>query len=1039
MPFAFVSCDTPHFAPKAELVDITYRIPEDVEATWVELQIRDNRNNLVFTDRARPDRTRFRWDGSIRPEGTEPRTRWVNPLASPFTVQVLIHQTEDGAPPGSSFRRNTKRTGVVVSCKEREQPRAVPQATSATLKVLYHGLQVVLCPWTLEYLCSSTLDQDELSSLLLNERGYYAGPPLQAGGRQEFQRALRRFKFNNRGVPALSTAPVDSSRDPDRSRTIMEAPALFTPISKASGEPLKPGRPLPTMGSGGGPLRLRSEAIGFDADYRNDTDEFAAQLGLSGPLRNKWDFEAEKLNRPLLPLLARITLKGKDGGPVDVPEAVGPAKVRWSVEEPDLDNTTLALEPGQHSRPKVFVSGLLEGLKKHQGSMNCPEECGGVRTEKPALDVFVLGTAFPGFNARPDPKADGAVYTIASFDLSRPLVRGQAGIFFQPSNIAGDQYRLTAELDFEGAPAARDHGTLSFQTEVIQIWRSVKLSAVVGWPQRGGYQEILSRVADEYRHAFIELDLSRTGYLAIEDFFRQEEYSKWLQHYFSIHDMPAEDSRRAVLHSKFSPDAVFRPAPGLNLEGKSYFVMVMTTILHEAVVSKGKSPSIRFLADLILERLHRTEADFRVGIVLLDYLLPQEVFDIRDTIGFGDATLSVGLNALFALTDQVVKGSPYHIFAHEIGHCFWLCHHENAGDKNPKDHDPLDHGCIMSYPKDGGKYAHQRPDSFLPHFCGKCLFKLRGWNIHSQRFAEAVEQADKDSLKVVVYYDAAEQELQGNVEAGIVEQHLKPWSFGERVLIQSVDRDISKKTQQWKKDLSDCDVYHHVSHGNIYHEGLKVRVYTLELFTPKYPLGVGDPSNVSGMEYDLYSSDRSLGPEWYRDVSGSLLRPMEQLSGVIQWASTGYKESSSGDVMFGRDIVSSLPAAPRRLALLSCCLVGWNPNLAKAFLDRGTEHVIAFRARYLSGHAVPFSRVFYSAWSRMELTSSGLQAAFVEAAEQFPHAEPVLFSKEQIIRVWATKRDITHPSEEVKVELLDWSPKSLEAFMTPHFHDLPSD
>jgi hypothetical protein len=86
------------------------------------------------------------------------------------------------------------------------------------------------------------------------------------------------------------------------------------------------------------------------------------------------------------------------------------------------------------------------------------------------------------------------------------------------------------------------------------------------------------------------------------------------------------------------------------------------------------------------------------------------------------------------------------LFAHEMGHCRYLLHHQTDRDvhdptspkfgvtqyDNPNDHDRNDHNCTMCYP-DGiatrPGLTWNKGDSTESRFCGKCLLKLRGWNV----------------------------------------------------------------------------------------------------------------------------------------------------------------------------------------------------------------------------------------------------------------------------------------------------------------------
>ncbi|MFZ6181658.1 hypothetical protein [Nannocystis pusilla] len=87
-----------------------------------------------------------------------------------------------------------------------------------------------------------------------------------------------------------------------------------------------------------------------------------------------------------------------------------------------------------------------------------------------------------------------------------------------------------------------------------------------------------------------------------------------------------------------------------------------------------------------------------------------------------------------------------HLVTHEMAHCLFLRHWQNAQDtidadfSNPDDHDRADANCIMSYAawdyasKFEGRDpcdSHFKTTRYRPNFCGKCNLKLRGWDVHA--------------------------------------------------------------------------------------------------------------------------------------------------------------------------------------------------------------------------------------------------------------------------------------------------------------------
>ena len=78
--------------------------------------------------------------------------------------------------------------------------------------------------------------------------------------------------------------------------------------------------------------------------------------------------ELERINRPLIPICARIYLKNKAGDKADVPEAVGSVRVNWIMTDANEDLTTLpsntAAEPSETNK---YVEKTLNSKMAVQG------------------------------------------------------------------------------------------------------------------------------------------------------------------------------------------------------------------------------------------------------------------------------------------------------------------------------------------------------------------------------------------------------------------------------------------------------------------------------------------------------------------------------------------------------------------------------------------------------------------------------------------------------------------------------------------------
>jgi hypothetical protein len=93
-------------------------------------------------------------------------------------------------------------------------------------------------------------------------------------------------------------------------------------------------------------------------------------------------------------------------------------------------------------------------------------------------------------------------------------------------------------------------------------------------------------------------------------------------------------------------------------------------------------------------------------------------------------------------------------------------------------------------------------------------------------------------------------------------------------------------------------------------------------------------------------------------MEGTELAPV----GPVQWQSAmvlGHKLFVDRDVQSG-----DVPSVPRYLVYLDCCLSGYEPSFANAFLGRGTQNVIAFRKVIYDDDATFMAEAFHQKWAR---------------------------------------------------------------------------
>jgi hypothetical protein len=1126
---AVIRTDIANFAPSIESVSIAWE-PHPRGYKSLRLDVFDSANLRVYSqtwDCTKEPKPVISWNGCLD-ENADLRTEpWATPLRSPYRIELdgtLEPLEPPQRPENIAISWPTKEK---IPCHAESEPSSefsklvqdvipeTPIGKPIQVEVLYASVTLLLCPWDEKFLAGGEWkDKGAFIGAKLNALGYYAGVP--GASSEDLERAYRRFHWNH---PTLCLAPLDLESIPGE---VVKSPPLFPVFTFAEGKPISELTSVPAAGDVKNPFRIHVEAIGFEADYSADGAEFEMQYVKSKTRRQKWEWEPRRLNRPILPLLVVVKLMNSAGKAVDAPEAVGAVPIRWRAEEPDIETTPLRDERRSWSEPKSFVNHIHSEVKGRQGTQNCPQPLGGIRTDKWWSDAWLPGGVIPGFDLKPVPDP-GAMENQCSVDPDRRPIRGCACAYFQPSYIGGDTYNLKAWIDFEGLTRARElalsHAkvNLVYKTAPIQIWRRVRLSAILGWPLRKDPSSLASRARKEFANAFVDLDTSDMIVASAADVLTQEDYAAFLEHVWNAMGKSVSSARTAGIESVISPllprDAPFQIGPK---DGWThpYFpkdkVRALDTLLEvlKAIRQRGKlafdfceemqgpaeegkisdaealflNEVSKFSGKLLTEQFQKgrtippaavlsrkfrqrlaANPRFRPGIIVMDYAVPEIVNlggRLTEPVA---ATFSVGMEDLFAVTDQNVPGAAWYIFTHEVAHCLLLRHHENAPDVNVEDHDPGDHGCMMSYPSDlmsavAGPWPHQVAAKYNPSFCGRCLFKLRGWNIHSSTLWPVADPF----RRVIGYFDMADKKIKGMDEMDVVDVAV---SGVPKVTMASDSFFPNTNLELWADFVRGCDVYHHVTHGNVYCKSHSRRVVSLNLIRPSYPVCCIEGKARKGFDEGERDADgrfariqdssacRKAKTEWYLkqctlDETTSYFGSTRahNLEGVFQWAGS-LDEDTTNDVMFRPDDIrrSLGKAGPKLLAFLSCCLVGWDREMAQAFLDCGTAYVIGFRSRYATNNALPFTKLFYTEWAKTGMAGGAIEVSFRAAAMRYPQAEPVLFTADKWIRCTATSDGamVVYANAQDYAQALGvnfrigprWTGKVPPEFLDPSFHE----
>ena len=260
--------------------------------------------------------------------------------------------------------------------------------------------------------------------------------------------------------------------------------------------------------------------------------------------------------RPWLPLEVDIQLMRRDGNgdglasavrrPADDNSraAIGPLRVDWTFEEigEDLDRIS-PLDPGtgkptaynpDRTRTRKYVAEAVKAqTKTHKGKTytNCPKivsrrDNGGIRPDDLSTYykvVFGSGSSILKPWKVHDDSANEWVSTFIHDDLGQaetevyPIRRGRTGVYFRPSTIAGDGYRVRAQLslaeppsgvaDFPNREVLQRRYTLLPQahTASMRVWRKMSMRGVIAWAPAGKRKAGVGipGIVAHYKRAFV--------------------------------------------------------------------------------------------------------------------------------------------------------------------------------------------------------------------------------------------------------------------------------------------------------------------------------------------------------------------------------------------------------------------------------------------------------------------------------------------------------------------------------------------------------
>lgn len=521
-----------------------------------QLQVYDGQNNLVSWKALAPsDFTdgdhQFDWNTWVAANAYN-----VTKANLPFRAQIQGHTSID------------EPNGLAVAAMQTEV-RMFQNDTIGTLPAAQRYtepqcLELSLAPY-LPVRTAASPNKDVLPSagsekwykLGLNEVGYHAGPAHEGTNSDHLKLAVAEFQ---RCVPSNSSAPFKRMKADGKTssalKSILKAlpaahrRALFANTALAD-QTLAQVRPV---------LNQPNSALVVWVEDRHYYTQMTATVTKGLPnkylaLQNyggdmsmtdaaRQTMESTSVARPWIPIQVKIPLLTKNdvfmatGAVVpnfrpEMLTATGPLRVDWTFTDmaPDfstIDSANYNSDGQNVTRTRRFIRETvttLNGATTHNGLPvgNCPDTHGGIRTANYHRDPFgLLAESLAPWRAVEDP-GEKSVCTLVHDDLNQkashmnPTHVGYAGVYFHPSRIAGDGYRMQVNVSLKPHPdGAQDHPNRAVllrrythlpqgHSSTLRLWRRTIFRGYSEWstPNPIAYGAFSALTAHQYQAAFV--------------------------------------------------------------------------------------------------------------------------------------------------------------------------------------------------------------------------------------------------------------------------------------------------------------------------------------------------------------------------------------------------------------------------------------------------------------------------------------------------------------------------------------------------------
>ncbi len=393
--------------------------------------------------------------------------------------------------------------------------------------------------------------------LKLNEAGFQAGPAHEGGTSPALTLAMAEFQ---RGVPANVAAPFkrmkadgkpsSAAKSALKALAAADRRALFASSARVDQTLAQAG---PTLNLPGSDLIVWVEDRHYYTQVSNviknglkdkniALENYAGDMHLTDAARQTK--ESKCVARPWIPLQARVPLLTKAdpllaaGAAVpnfrpEMLEATGPLRVDWRFTDmaPDfgtIDSANYNSDGRNVTRTRRFVretQTTLNGAATHNGLPvgNCPDTHGGIRSANYHREPFGLGAEGLAPWRAVEDAGEKSVCTLLHDDLDQkpgsvhPTHRGFAGVYFHPSRIAGDGYRLQVNVSLKAHPGAgEDHPNRAVLARryshlpqahscQLRLWRKTMFRGYSEWSDANpiAYAAFSAHTARQYEPAFV--------------------------------------------------------------------------------------------------------------------------------------------------------------------------------------------------------------------------------------------------------------------------------------------------------------------------------------------------------------------------------------------------------------------------------------------------------------------------------------------------------------------------------------------------------